>query len=50
MISSRKYLLISLVENRSGRREKLLELKRQKGEKSKRARENYGQIKQRGEQ
>jgi hypothetical protein len=49
MISSRKCLLIYLVENRSGRGEKLLEIKSQRGEKSKRAKKNYGQ-RQRGEE
>jgi hypothetical protein len=49
MISFRKCLLISLVKNRSYREEKLLELKKPRGDKSKRAEENYSQ-RRRGEE
>jgi hypothetical protein len=46
MISSKKYIFVSLVENISGKVEKLLKLKRQRGYKSKRAEENCNQIRQ----
>jgi hypothetical protein len=49
MISFRKYFLICLVENKSGRGEKLLEQERQRGEKLKREEENCGQ-RQRGKE